>query len=601
MNIIKNNFRMLKYLWIASPERIFFAILNAIITALEPLLTILTVKFLFDAIMQGKSFHDILMLIAIFAIIYTSIALFSSWYRNNLCKKSNLKVQKYIQNLIYKKIRKIDLKAFDDNKFYQIFTRAVNESERRAISVFDNFINFLRNIISLIGVASVLLILEPGIILITLAGIALNMFISTISNKIQYKYDMGSTEFVRKKDYVKRVFYLQQYSKEIKLFKFAHFLIELYNKSVESLNNLIDNYKNKFSRYDFLQNMSQVIVVLTTMSFLSWKIINNSISIGDFAALLNGSQEFANILRSIFSFYPTLIKNSLYIDNFFAFINYKNEANTETGILVNSNEVDIKIENVSFKYSNNDNLIIDKINLHIKNREKIAIVGKNGAGKSTLAKLLLKLYDPTEGDIYLNNIKYKDYNINSLRSNFGAAFQDFQYYSATIAENILMRKVEDKADEELVWDALHKSGLIEKVKNLKNGINTILTKEFCEEGTLLSGGEVQKLVIARVYARKCNFVILDEPSSFLDPISENELNTRMLTIFKNETVILISHRLSTVCNADRILLLENGSITEAGTHQELMKLNKKYADMFNMQAKNYIRKTNSEELNYPNN
>ena len=592
---------MLKYLWIASPERIFFAILNALITALEPLLTILTVKFLFDAIMQGKSFYDILMLIAIFAIIYTFIALFSSWYRNNLCKKSNLKVQKYIQNLIYKKIIKIDLKAFDDNKFYQIFTRAVNESEGRAISVFDNFINFLRNIISLIGVASVLLILEPGIILITLAGIALNMFISTISNKIQYKYDLGSTEFVRKKDYVKRVFYLQQYSKEIKLFKFAHFLIELYNKSVDSLNNLIDNYKNKFSRYDFLQNMSQVIVVLTTMSFLSWKIINNSISIGDFAALLNGSQEFANILRSIFSFYPTLIKNSLYIDNFFAFINYKNEANTETGILVNSNEVDIKIENVSFKYSNNDNLIIDKINLQIKNREKIAIVGKNGAGKSTLAKLLLKLYDPTEGDIYLNNIKYKDYNINSLRSNFGAAFQDFQYYSATIAENILMRKVEDKADEELVWDALHKSGLIEKVKNLKNGINTILTKEFCEEGTLLSGGEVQKLVIARVYARKCNFVILDEPSSFLDPISENELNTRMLTIFKNKTVILISHRLSTVCNADRILLLENGSITESGTHQELMKLNKKYADMFNMQAKNYIRKTNSEELNYPNN
>ncbi len=588
MNIIKNNFRMLKYLWIASPERIFFAILNALITALEPLLTILTVKFLFDAIMQGKSFHDILMLIAIFAIIYTFIALFSSWYRNNLCKKSNLKVQKYIQNLIYKKIRKIDLKAFDDNKFYQIFTRAVNEAEGRAISVFDNFINFLRNIISLIGVASVLLILEPGIILITLAGIALNMFISTISNKIQYKYDMGSTEFVRKKDYVKRVFYLQQYSKEIKLFKFAHFLIELYNKSVDSLNNLIDNYKNKFSRYDFLQNMSQVIVVLTTMSFLSWKIINNSISIGDFAALLNGSQEFANILRSIFSFYPTLIKNSLYIDNFFAFINYKNEENTETGILVNSNEVNIKIENVSFKYSNNDNLIIDKINLQIKNREKIAIVGKNGAGKSTLAKLLLKLYDPTEGDIYLNNIKYKDYNINSLRSNFGAAFQDFQYYSATIAENILMRKVEDKADEELVWDALHKSGLLEKVKNLKNGINTILTKEFCEEGALLSGGEVQKLVIARVYARKCNFVILDEPSSFLDPISENELNTRMLTIFKNKTVILISHRLSTVCNADRILLLENGSITEAGTHQELMKLNKKYADMFNMQAKNFL-------------
>lgn len=132
MNIIKNNFRMLKYLWIASPERIFFAILNAIITALEPLLTILTVKFLFDAIMQGKSFHDILMLIAIFAIIYTFIALFSSWYRNNLCKKSNLKVQKYIQNLIYKKVRKIDLKAFDDNKFYQIFTRAVNESEGKS-------------------------------------------------------------------------------------------------------------------------------------------------------------------------------------------------------------------------------------------------------------------------------------------------------------------------------------------------------------------------------------------------------------------------------------------------------------------------------------
>ena len=239
MNIIKNNFRMLKYLWIASPERIFFAILNAIITALEPLLTILTVKFLFDAIMQGKSFHDILMLIAIFAIIYTFIALFSSWYRNNLCKKSNLKVQKYIQNLIYKKVRKIDLRLLMIISFIKYSQEQLMNQKGRAISVFDNFIKFLRNIISLIGVASVLLILEPGIILITLAGIALNMFISTISNKIQYKYHMGSTEFVRKKDYVKSVFYLQQYSKEIKLFKFAHFLIELYNKSVESLHILL--------------------------------------------------------------------------------------------------------------------------------------------------------------------------------------------------------------------------------------------------------------------------------------------------------------------------------------------------------------------------
>ncbi|MGD9604658.1 MAG: ATP-binding cassette domain-containing protein, partial [Bacilli bacterium] len=220
--------------------------------------------------------------------------------------------------------------------------------------------------------------------------------------------------------------------------------------------------------------------------------------------------------------------------------------------------------------------------------EKIAIVGANGAGKTTLVKLLLRLYDSTKGDIYYNEQPYKQINPCSLRKKVGAVFQNPEVYSVTIGENVLLKPVETKEEEELVIQALKFSGLYEDVMHYDDGIHTLVTREFQVKGAIFSGGQIQKLAIARGYAQNYQLFILDEPSSSLDPLAEAALYQNMLKLGKDKTLLFISHRLSTTINCDYIYLFENGSIIESGKHHELMQLKGKYCDMFNSQSEKYL-------------
>ena len=226
--------------------------------------------------------------------------------------------------------------------------------------------------------------------------------------------------------------------------------------------------------------------------------------------------------------------------------------------------------------------------MEISKGEKIAIVGINGAGKTTLVKLLLRLYDVDEGNITINDQDYKQINTKSLREKVGAVFQNIEVYAVTIAENVLLREVKGQEDIDLVNKALEFSGLYEYVYSLPDNINTKVTREFHRQGIIFSGGQMQKLAIARGYAQDYQLFILDEPSSALDPIAEAKVYNNMLELGKNKTMIFISHRLTTTVNADKIYLFENGAILEQGTHEQLMDLNGQYKKMFESQAIKYL-------------
>jgi ATP-binding cassette subfamily B protein len=241
----------------------------------------------------------------------------------------------------------------------------------------------------------------------------------------------------------------------------------------------------------------------------------------------------------------------------------------------------IEIKNLCFTYPNNDSPTLKNINLTIKPYEKIALVGYNGAGKTTLTNLLLRLYDATDGEILIDGENVKDVTVKSHRDRFASVFQDFQLFACTVGENI---SLDTKVDEQRALDALKHSGFDKK---LDNGINTQLLREFDDEGLMTSGGEAQKIAISRAFYKNCPYVILDEPSANLDPIAEYNLNQAMLDAAKHKTVIFISHRLSTTINADKIYVMENGSIVESGSHAELMAKNGAYAYMFNLQAEKY--------------
>ena len=218
--------------------------------------------------------------------------------------------------------------------------------------------------------------------------------------------------------------------------------------------------------------------------------------------------------------------------------------------------------------------------------QKIAIVGDNGSGKTTLMKLLLSFYKPTSGEIIMNDINYSDISTKQIRSKYSIVFQDFQIYAVTIAENVLMRRMETEEDEQIVWDALRKVGLEEKIKRFKNGIHTLVTREFDRDGISFSGGERQRLAIARVFASNKDIYILDEPTSALDPLAEERINKLIINNAREKTMIIIAHRLSTIFDSDKIIVLDHGLKVEEGKHSDLVKMNGVYANIYRAQTAN---------------
>lgn len=285
---------------------------------------------------------------------------------------------------------------------------------------------------------------------------------------------------------------------------------------------------------------------------------------------------------------PELYEHGIYIESFLEYINYESQIKDGTQSIKLLEDVNIEFKNVCFKYSDTDMEVLKNINLTIKSGEKIALVGRNGSGKSTIVKLLTRLYDPTGGTIYLQGLPYGNYKISEIRNYFGTLFQDFQIFSISLMENVLMREIDVEIDDiKKVKEALEFSGLSKKISSLKDGIFTEISREFDNEGAIFSGGESQSIAIARVFLKNSKAIILDEPSSSLDPISEKELFNKMMELTADKTVIFVSHRLSNITHVDRILYIEDGEIKETGTHYELMQMDGSYAKMYKTQADKY--------------
>ena len=312
------------------------------------------------------------------------------------------------------------------------------------------------------------------------------------------------------------------------------------------------------------------------------------------ATLVSSIMYLSNDISYFASGIANYKRNIIYKKDYFRLMNQYSEIEINDKETKINDFESIKFNNVSFNY--NDKKALDNITLTINKNDKIAIVGENGAGKTTFIKLLLRLYDPTQGEILFNNIDYKQYNVNELRNQFVTVFQDYQIYALSIAENVLLRKCETKEDEEIVINALKKVGVYDIVQNLEKGIHTICTTEFDQDGLEFSGGERQKFVIARIFASPAPILLLDEPNSALDPIAERNIFKEIFEYSYDKTLIFISHRFSTTILSDKIYLFSDGKILEQGTHKQLMSIeNGKYKEMFNTQAYEYLNRGEANE------
>lgn len=588
--VIQNNLFILKYAFKYTPLYLItsclYPFLGAIVVFFEHTYCI---KYLTDTIQYKRPFSDVVTYISVISVI-VALKIFSGiFYTQYIELNSKEKLHKNIQMELFQKAVQIDLSCYDNPEYYNEFVWSISEATNRVDKTIEYLYKFCENMAVILTTGTLFLLLNKvGLIFVIMSFVLI--FLTNIEiNKLGFKMDVELKPKQRKRSYINRVFYLTDYAKEIRLNNITSKLKMDFNDTNNDISNTINKYSKKQLVLSFLNDYicnSFILDGLYMIYLLFIAVVKQSISAGTVIALLSSARGMKSNLKGISSLIPQFQQNSLYIEKMRAFLDYKEVIkNIDNAKSVPEEPSLLELKNVSFSYNEKSGEILKNISINIKPYEKIAFVGYNGAGKTTLTKLLMRLYDVSKGEILLNNVNIKNYELESYRNSFGTVFQDYQIFAANIAENVIMDEATN--NEKDIIDALENSGFTDKLNSYKNGIYTPLTREFEENGVNISGGEAQKIAIARVFAKPCQIIILDEPSSALDPISEYNLNQTMLEAAANKTVIFISHRLSSARMADRIYMLEKGEIIEQGSHEELMNFDGKYAEMFNLQAEKY--------------
>lgn len=498
-----------------------------------------------------------------------------------------------IQRELMEKAQMMDLKCYDIPEYFDDFIIAASQSEEMAKKAIMSVADIVSNITAMFVAGTMIITINPVIMIFPVAGFTINIVTRFIITKLEYQYDLEKQRIGRKADYSKRVFYQPEYAKEIKLTGIEEALMEQYDEAIAEERRMALKYSLKILPPTLINwictyTMCQFFAVPVYLAYLA--IEKHTIRLGEVASLKNATNGIKSRLDQMNYALVDFQTVGQYAEKFRRFMDHKiNIEGCEGTEPIPENDCTLELKNVSFQYKDSEKYVLKDVSMTIRKGEKIALVGENGAGKTTLIKLIMRLYDVTEGSITFGGVDIRKLNIRAYREKIGAVFQDFQIYGASLAENVKMDFVNENNpdDREKVFAALEKADFGNKLANLSGGIDTELTKEFSDSGTMLSGGESQKAAIARMFMRNMPIAILDEPSSALDPIAEYRLNKSMLENAENQAVILISHRLSTTKDADRIILLENGSIAESGTHSELIANCGIYAKMWSVQAEKY--------------
>jgi ATP-binding cassette subfamily B protein len=586
MKIIKNNTKIIKQVYGISKGYVILNIISETLYNIVPVLNLLLLKVVVDLIIDGvgSSFSSIIWVIAIFGIVQTLFMVQRTYINNVYNPKIELIINRKMHDKMFAAIKNVDLSDIESSSFYNTYVKATSEIDTRIIAVCKTFFSSVSGMLAIISIIAVMVKLNPVFILFGCINVFLNLKLMTKKNKYSFELNMKKIPYTRVFDYIKRVFFLQDYAKEIRTFP-TELLSEKAHESTDSQIDLVKTYAKPINTVDSLGMIIRMGISIIMLLYLSYDITKGRMAVGDFMAIVNGVSTLTMYLGIMLQMYPSMQQHSQYIENIDAVLTYK--SNVEVSGSKKLNEFpEVYFNDVDFTYPSGT-FSLKNISLDIKRGKKLAIVGYNGAGKSTFIKLLLKLYMPTKGNININNELNSLYDTKDMRKHIIPVFQDFEIYALSIAENILMRYVKDEEDIEKVENALKKAGLYEKVSNLPNGINTIVSTEFDDNGINLSGGEKQKLALARAIAMDSEILVLDEPSSSLDPESEHNLLETIFDITKNKSLVIITHRLAFANKMDEICFMEDGKIVERGTHSELIALEGKYYEFYNMQSNAY--------------
>ncbi len=587
MKEIKNIFSSILCVIKIKPSYLVVKILTIITSVISSLIPVFVVNEIVNIYYEDKNIGRIAILIGICFIILAFIKLcdfiielYDAHVRRIFVAEESI--------IFYKKLSSLDYELHESPIFLNDYTRALEESVDHIFSTCNGTFNVLKILITSIGMFSIIATMHYSVIIVAVLLALIYTILKVLMAKVQFKASTQQRPFRRMTRYNERSFTLKESMSELKTTEIGDLLLEKNEIAHNNIIKVFDKYIFPKTILSFICNLLLTLLYPLIICVVAYFTIDNLTkdAVAWFASMTVAATTLSTLITQLARAFGEVGQSMVEVSVAFDLLKMEGTIESKKGIDVNEfNSLDV--ENISFSYKGDINQL-ENISMHIKKGQKVAIVGHNGAGKTTLVKLLLRLYDVKNGAILYNNTNYKDINVESLRTEVGAVFQNVEVYAVSIAENVLLRTPKSEEDFDLINKALKFSGLDEYVEKLPNGINTIVTKEFDKDGVVLSGGNNQRLAIARGYALNYNLFILDEPSSALDPLAEAKVYNNMLALGRDKTIIFISHRLTTTVNADYIYLFEHGKIIEQGTHLELMKLDGKYKEMFTSQSKKYL-------------
>jgi ATP-binding cassette subfamily B protein len=605
--LLKGLPRVIKLAWDAGRWPTLWLVFATVIAGLTPTATAYISKLLIDSVTHAIAVHSanrpdlvhigplalttvqvIIAVAGLQLVVYAVNAVMSAVSTMNQ-QLLNDRVSQTIRLRVMAHASRLDLSFFEGSSSYDLIRQAQDEAPSRPVAMLTSVFGLIRTGITFTSMIALLLSINPWLALVAVLSPIPAFIADSRYGARSYVYAVWSSPIRRRMDYLSSLVTTDTYAKEIKLFGLGDYLVDRFRR----ISAVYFGRQRKLITERNLRGTGWGLITTITASvtylYIALEAVNGRLTVGDLLLFTQASTAVQQSVSSLFSGFTGMYENNLYLDNLYKLLA------TEPAVvapprprpLPNPVRGHVAFEDVTFSYPGADSVALNGVSFEIEPGQTTAVVGRNGAGKSTLFKLLCRLYDPNSGRILLDGIDIREFDPDALRRHISAMFQDYVTYQASASENIGVGDIEHVTDQELIDSSAVAGGADELIAGMPMGMDTPLGRWF-NEGANLSGGEWQKIALSRAFMRDAPLLILDEPTSALDAQAEHDLFARLRNLAHGRTTLYISHRFSTVRQADRILLLDNGKVAEYGTHAELMAADEGYAHLFTLQASAYL-------------
>lgn len=600
-NMAQNSWFMIKLAWTSGEKKVIvLSLLSALFAVALNLINLYVSPTILSVVERQASVTELIVTIVVFVAALMLVSAASSYVNKNTLY-GRISVRCEIINLLNRKMATTSYQNISDERFKTLKIKVqetIGSNKAATEAVWTTLTDLTTNIVGFAFYVVLMSSIQPLLLLAILATTVVSYFVSNRLSEWGYKHREEESE------YSTQIYYLDRQSsdltvaKDIRIFGLRSWLDDLYAKSMASYT----AFKRKEQGVYIWASVTDLVLTFLrnaiAYAYLIGLVIGNGLSVSEFLLFFGAVGGFTAWVSGILGGFNTLHKQSLDISSVRECLEFPEPFKFEDGEPIKAEEnrlYEIRLENVSYRYPGADKDTLTNINLTLRPGEKLAVVGLNGAGKTTLIKLICGFLDPTEGRILLDGKDIRDYNRRDYYKMFSAVFQEFSLLAGTIATNVAQDS--EGFDMERVKDCVEKAGLRKKIESLKDGYETYLNREVFEDAILLSGGETQRLMLARALYKNAPFIVLDEPTAALDPIAESEMYQKYNEMTSGKSSIYISHRLASTRFCDRIIMIADGGIGEEGTHEELLKAGGKYAELYEIQSKYYKEGEDENEEN----